>query len=79
MVVSSDLYYWLDYVDMKEYEFWQIADTFRNPNIWFIKDGKWWKHNIWVEPSSYGKVHLSKEDQKKIQITLNINNWIFIN
>ena len=26
-VVSSDLYHWLDYVDMSEDEFWNIADT----------------------------------------------------
>jgi N-acetyl sugar amidotransferase len=64
-VVSSDLYYWLDYVDMKEDEFWQIADTFRDPNVWWIKDGKWWKDNIWGESSSYGQVHLSKSQIKE--------------
>lgn len=64
-VVSSDLYYWLDYVDMKEEEFWKIADTFRDPRVWWIEDGKWWKDNIWGEASSYGPVHLSEEDQKK--------------
>jgi N-acetyl sugar amidotransferase len=62
-VVSSDLFYWLDYVDMKEDEFWQIADTFRNPQVWWIKDGQWWKDNIWGEPSAYGQVHLIKKDR----------------
>lgn len=59
-VVSSDLYYWLDYVGMKEDEFWKIADTFRDPRVWWIKNGEWWKDNIWGSPSSYGKVYLSK-------------------
>ena len=63
-VVSSDLYYWLDYVNMTEKEFWQIADTFRDPKVWRIQDNKWWKDNIWGEPSSYGDVHLDKERQK---------------
>ena len=26
-IVSKDLYYWLDYVNMKENEFWETADT----------------------------------------------------
>jgi N-acetyl sugar amidotransferase len=60
-VVSSDLYYWLDYVDMTEQEFWEIADTFRDPRVWWIENGEWWKDNIWGEASSYGKVYLSKE------------------
>ena len=66
-VVSSDLHYWLDYVDMTEEEFWRIADTFRDPNVWWIKDGQWWKDNIWGEPSSYGSVHLTKTQIKKFQ------------
>jgi len=64
-VVSSDLYYWLDYVEMKESEFWEIADTFRDSKVWWIKNGEWWKDNVWGEPSSYGNVHLNKKDQKK--------------
>jgi len=59
-IVSSDLYYWLEYVGMTEYEFWSIADTFRDPRVWWIQDGKWWKQNVWGESSSYGDVHLSK-------------------
>ena len=56
-VVSSDLYHWLDYVDMTEQEFWEIADTFRDPRVWWIENGEWWKDNIWGTPSSYGKVY----------------------
>ncbi|MDB2418978.1 N-acetyl sugar amidotransferase [Amylibacter sp.] len=64
-VVSSDLYYWLDYVGMEELEFWKIADSFRDPRVWWIKDGRWFKHNIWGEPSDYGQVYLSKKDTQK--------------
>ncbi len=46
-VVSSDLYYWLDYVDMKEKEFWSIADSFRDPRVWRKENSKWVKDNIW--------------------------------
>jgi N-acetyl sugar amidotransferase len=58
-VVSSDLGYWLNYVDMSENEFWVIADTFRDPRVWWIEDARWHKDNIWGEPSAYGSVHLS--------------------
>lgn len=66
-VVSQDLYYWLNYVDMTEDEFWSIADTFRDPRVWWIEDGKWYKDNIWGTPSSYGNVALPKEAWKKYQ------------
>lgn len=64
-VVSSDLDHWLKYVDMTETEFWETADTFRDPRVWWIKDGEWWKNNIWGEASSYGKVFLTKDRQTK--------------
>jgi N-acetyl sugar amidotransferase len=50
-VVSSDLYYWLEYVGMKESEFWEVANSFRDPRVW-RKDskGNWVKDNIWDEP-----------------------------
>ncbi len=64
-VVSSDLQYWLKYVDMTETEFWETADTFRDPRIWWIENGEWWKDNVWGQPSSYGKVHLPKDQWAK--------------
>jgi len=63
--VSQDLYHWLNYVNMKEDEFWQVADRFRDPRIWWIEDNQWWKDNIWGEPSPYGPIHISAEEQKK--------------
>jgi N-acetyl sugar amidotransferase len=64
-VVSSDLEYWLDYVGMSEREFWETADSFRDPKVWWVQDGEWWKDNLWGEPSSYGRVWLSQLDQEK--------------
>ena len=36
----------LEYVGMNESEFWEIADTFRDPKVWWT-DGMWYKENIW--------------------------------
>ena len=67
-VISSDLYYWLDYVDMSEDEFWSIADSFRDPRVWWIEDGKWHKDNIWGASESYGNVNLDLKDQEKYKL-----------
>jgi N-acetyl sugar amidotransferase len=62
-VRPRDLDRWLNYVDMSEEEFDCIADTFRDPRVWWIADDRWWKHNIWGEPSDYGAVHLANKDR----------------
>ena len=59
---QRDLQRWLEYVDMTEPEFDQIADTFRDPRVWWIDNDQWWKHNIWGEPSAYGQVHLTDNE-----------------
>jgi N-acetyl sugar amidotransferase len=64
-VVSDDLYHWLEYVEMSEEEFWATADTFRDPNVWWIENDLWFKNNIWGEPSSYGKHHLIESLKQK--------------
>jgi hypothetical protein len=61
-VVSNDLYHWLSYVNMKEDEFWQIADTFRDPRVWKIEKKKWFKKTLWGTYDSYGEVHLAKKE-----------------
>ena len=66
-VVSSDLEYWLNYVDMNEGEFWAIADTFRDPRVWWIKDNRWWKDTLWGEPAEYGEVRLSEKQKKDFE------------
>ena len=59
-VVSDDLEFWLKYVGMKSDEFWSIADTFRDPRVWRIENGKWVKDDIWGGSSEYGEVRLDK-------------------
>jgi N-acetyl sugar amidotransferase len=55
-VVSQDLYHWLEYVDMSEGEFWEIADRYRDTRVWRVEDGQWVKDNIWGGSSPYGFV-----------------------
>lgn len=61
--------YFLNMTGMTEKEFWPIADTFRDPRVWWIQNGEWWKDNLWGEPSSYGKVHLPKSKWAKYLIS----------
>ena len=61
-VVSSDLDYWLKYVDMSKDEFWNTADTFRYPNVWRIEqDNMWYKHTVWGTYRSFGETRLDKK------------------
>lgn len=64
-VKSSDLARWLTYVGMSEQEFDAVCDTFRDPRVWWIEDGRWWKDTLWGEPTAYGPVHLSEAAQAK--------------
>ena len=64
-VVSDDLSFWLKYVEMSEEEFWQTADTFRDPRVWWIENGRWIKENLWGGTSSYGEVSLKISDQAR--------------
>ena len=64
-IKSRDLYRWLDYVGWTEEEFNKVADSFRDPRVWWIQDGQWWKDNIWGQPSAYGQVYLPYELQGK--------------
>lgn len=51
-----DLERWLEYVGMYEDEFDRIADGFRDPRVWGIEDGQWFKQDITGEISYYGPV-----------------------
>lgn len=64
-IKSKDLYRWLDYVEWTEKEFDRVADNFRDPRVWWIKNGEWWKDNVWGKVSSYGKVNLPLSERKK--------------
>ena len=64
-VKPRDLQRWLQYVEMSEIAFDQIADTFRDPRVWWIENGQWYKQNLWGGSSSYGKVSLPEEKWSK--------------
>lgn len=61
-----DLERWLKYVGMDEDEFDQIADTFRDPRVWWVEKGQWFKDNIWGESCAYGPVH--QKDRERIKL-----------
>lgn len=63
----KDLNRWLKYVDMSETEFDEIADTFRDPRVWSIENGEWFKDNAWGGRSSYGKVLLPKSEWSRFE------------
>ena len=67
-IKPKDLRRWLDYVGWSEEEFDRVADSFRDPRVWWIQNGQWWKDNPWGEPSAYGPVCLSQEEQHKYVI-----------
>ncbi len=47
-IKSKDLWRWLDYVNWTEEKFDSVADTFRDPRVWWKdKEGNWKKHNMW--------------------------------
>ncbi len=47
-IKSKDLWRWLEYVGWSEEKFDAVADTFRDPRVWWLDDsGNWKKHNIW--------------------------------
>ena len=64
-IKSKDLYIWLDYVGWNENKFDTIADGFRDKRVWWIKNGEWWKSNLWGGSSAYGPVKLPKKKWDK--------------
>ena len=59
----ASLEYFLDMAEMTEEEFDITADNFRDPRVWWIQDGKWWKNDLDGVSRYYGDVKLSKEKQ----------------
>ena len=46
----------MNYVEMPEEEFDEIADSFRDPRVWQQEDRFWVKGNVWGERSAYEPV-----------------------
>jgi len=64
-IKSKDLWRWLGYVGWTESEFDKVADKFRDPKVWFIKNNQWCKIDIDGVERLYGKVNLTIEEQEK--------------
>lgn len=64
-IKSKDLYRWLEYVGWSENEFDKVADSFRDPSVWWIKSGRWCKKDIDGVERSYGLTHLDDSDLAK--------------
>lgn len=62
-IKSSDLQRWLDYVGWTEQQFDEVADTFRDPSVWWIREGRWCKKDIDGVERAYGKVKLSAAEK----------------
>jgi len=61
----ASLNYFLEMSGITEEEFDIVADSFRDPRVWWIEDGKWWKHSLENVAKEYGSVKLPKEKQNK--------------
>jgi N-acetyl sugar amidotransferase len=55
-VKPSDLHRWYEYTGMPEEHFDRIADTFRDPRVWMIRDDEWVKIDVDGVERSYGRV-----------------------
>ena len=64
-ILSKDVNRWLKYVGWDLVQFNTIADSFRDPRVWWIKNNKWYKQNIWGGESDYGNVFLSDQQKSK--------------
>ena len=67
-IISKDLKHWLNYVELKENIFWKVADKFRDPRVWWIKNNQWYKYNLWGGYSPYGYVYLNKDEKEKFNL-----------
>ena len=59
-IKSIDLNRWLEYVGWDENYFDMIADSFRDPSVWWIKNNLWTKLDIDGVERSYGEVKIDK-------------------
>ena len=49
-------------------KFLKIADKFRDPKVWWIKNGYWYKNCLWSNEAKFEKVKLSKKYWSKYYI-----------
>ena len=66
-IKSSDLNRWLKYVGWTEEKFDLVCNTYRNPRVWWIENGKWAKYDINGKKNSSAMSKINKVyDIKKI-------------
>ena len=58
-VRPGDLPRWFDYTGMAETDFDRIADTFRDPRVWMVRNGEWVKMDVDGVERSYGKAWIT--------------------
>jgi N-acetyl sugar amidotransferase len=66
--LSSDLKRWTKYVGWSKNKFLKIADNFRDPKVWWIKNGYWYKNCLWSNEAKFEKVKLNKKYWSKYYI-----------
>jgi len=64
-IKSRDIHRWLEYTGWSELEFDSVADSFRDPRVWWIRKGEWCKLDIDGVERSYGNVFLSDSRRQK--------------
>ena len=62
---SSDIIRWKKYTGWTDEEFDAVADSFRDPRVWWIRNGQWCKRDIDGVERLYGKVHLNSKQINK--------------
>ncbi len=55
-IKSNDLNRWLKYVGWTEEKFDLVCNTFRNPRVWWVENGKWAKYDINGKKKFFGNV-----------------------
>lgn len=65
VIPTIDLKRWYEYTDITEKVFNIYSDKYRDPRVWYIKNGKWWKKNFLGEEQDFGDVFLDKKYHDK--------------
>ena len=63
--IPSDLKRWCKYVGWSREKFLNVADKFRDPNVWWIKNGFWYKDTPWKQSVKFERVRLKRKDYEK--------------
>ena len=63
--IPSDLKRWCKYVGWSREKFLNVADKFRDPKVWWIKNGFWYKDTPWKQSVKFERVRLKKKDYEK--------------